>query len=127
MTKLVIAIGKIYRSDLLEIHKSGGSFSLTFEARARRLGRNQIPGLNKKLVGIKLLTRGRAVAARRAHNPEVGGSNPPPATKKRDFSEEILALSMPKNGIQRPSGFTRGSLNVWKTSKNCTQGFANFR
>ncbi len=27
------------------------------------------------------LTRGRAEAARRAHNPEVGGSNPPPATK----------------------------------------------
>jgi hypothetical protein len=26
------------------------------------------------------LTRGRAVAARRAHNPEVGGSNPLPAT-----------------------------------------------
>ena len=26
------------------------------------------------------MTRGRAVAARRAHNPEVGGSNPPPAT-----------------------------------------------
>ena len=25
--------------------------------------------------------QGRAVAARRAHNPEVGGSNPSPATK----------------------------------------------
>ena len=30
---------------------------------------------------IVTTTRGRAVAARRAHNPEVGGSNPPPATK----------------------------------------------
>lgn len=27
------------------------------------------------------ITRGRAVAARRAHNPEVEGSNPSPATK----------------------------------------------
>ncbi len=27
-----------------------------------------------------LTLRGRAVAARRAHNPEVGGSNPSPAT-----------------------------------------------
>ena len=26
------------------------------------------------------MMRGRAEAARRAHNPEVGGSNPPPAT-----------------------------------------------
>ena len=26
--------------------------------------------------------RGRAVAARRAHNPEVGGSIPPPAIKR---------------------------------------------
>jgi hypothetical protein len=26
------------------------------------------------------MVRGRAVVARRAHNPEVGGSNPPPAT-----------------------------------------------
>ncbi len=28
-------------------------------------------------------TRGRAVAARQAHNLEVAGSNPAPATKKR--------------------------------------------
>ena len=28
--------------------------------------------------------RGRAEAARRAHNPEVGGSNPPPATNDKD-------------------------------------------
>ena len=28
------------------------------------------------------MMRGRAVAARRAHNPEVSGSNPLPATKK---------------------------------------------
>ena len=29
------------------------------------------------------MSRGRAVAARRAHNPEVAGSNPAPATKQR--------------------------------------------
>ena len=29
-----------------------------------------------------LTMRGRAVAARRAHNPEVAGSSPAPATKK---------------------------------------------
>ena len=29
--------------------------------------------------------RGRAVAARQAHNLEVGGSSPPPATLKRPF------------------------------------------
>ncbi len=28
-----------------------------------------------------LMSRGRAVAARRAHNPEVVGSNPTPATR----------------------------------------------
>ena len=32
--------------------------------------------------------RGRAAAARGAHNPEVGGSSPPPATKK-EASREI--------------------------------------
>lgn len=30
-------------------------------------------------------TPGRAVAARGAHNPEVVGSNPTPATKNNDF------------------------------------------
>ena len=33
------------------------------------------------LIFTLLITRGRAVAARRAHNPEVVGSNPTPATK----------------------------------------------
>ena len=31
--------------------------------------------------------RGRAEAARRAHNPEVGGSNPPPATKQKRMAD----------------------------------------
>ena len=33
----------------------------------------------------KTIVRGRAVAARRAHNPEVIGSNPIPATNKDDI------------------------------------------
>lgn len=33
------------------------------------------------LAGIILLPRDGAAAARRAHNPEVGGANPPPATR----------------------------------------------
>ena len=37
--------------------------------------------------------RGRAVVARRAHNPEVVGSNPAPATKeKQDARNDILFL-----------------------------------
>ena len=34
------------------------------------------------LIFTSFTTRGRAVAARRAHNPEVVGSNPTPATKE---------------------------------------------
>ncbi len=37
-----------------------------------------------------LLTRGGAVAARRAHNPKVVGSNPTPATKKSKKREHRL-------------------------------------
>ena len=35
-----------------------------------------------------ILMRGRAVVARRAHNPEVLGSNPSPATKAKGHSTE---------------------------------------
>ena len=35
----------------------------------------------KKLYFCKTIVRGRAVVARRAHNPEVAGSSPAPATK----------------------------------------------
>jgi hypothetical protein len=50
--------------------------------------------------------RGRAVAARRAHNPEVSGSNPLPATKsKPEFTglwflayPGVLRLKILKNG-----------------------------
>ena len=35
----------------------------------------------RSLIRIKASTRGRAAVARRAHNPEVAGSNPAPATQ----------------------------------------------
>ena len=37
--------------------------------------------------------RGRAVAARRAHNPEVLGSNPSPATMKKALHEEPFSFN----------------------------------
>ena len=42
--------------------------------------------------------RGRAVAARRAHNPEVAGSNPAPATEKDtvDPLHEATVFLLPK-------------------------------
>ena len=45
--------------------------------------KNNFPRWKKydKTMDALLMTRGRAVAARRAHNPEVVGSNPTPATK----------------------------------------------
>ena len=39
----------------------------------------------KKLYFCKTILRGRAVVARRAHNPEVAGSSPAPATKRCDL------------------------------------------
>ena len=41
--------------------------------------------IRKKVVPLQneITLRGRAVAARRAHNPEVVGSNPAPATDER--------------------------------------------
>ena len=39
--------------------------------------------------------RGRAEAARRAHNPEVGGSNPPPATKPKTSRTTVLLFLWP--------------------------------
>ena len=54
------------------IQGSGGTFSLVIDFDFQL----------KYFSWAFLTTRGRAVAARRAHNPEVGGSNPPPATNK---------------------------------------------
>ena len=51
--------------------------------------------------------RGRAVAARRAHNPEVSGSNPLPATKENQSHKALIFFILhskqrltPINGIQ---------------------------
>jgi hypothetical protein len=47
--------------------------------------------------------RGRAVAARRAHNPEVSGSNPLPATQKTLEEVSFLLVRIPsKDCIQSP-------------------------
>jgi len=40
--------------------------------------------------------RGRAVVARRAHNPEVIGSNPVPATKTKGETQVFLPLFFPQ-------------------------------
>jgi hypothetical protein len=37
-------------------------------------------------------SRGRAVAARRAHNPEVVGSNPTPATTFLDLFRQVVSI-----------------------------------
>ena len=42
----------------------------------------------KKLYFCKTILRGRAVVARRAHNPEVAGSSPAPATKNREVQSQ---------------------------------------
>ena len=34
-----------------------------------------------------LLSRGREVVSRRAHNPEIGGASPPPATKLKRIED----------------------------------------
>ena len=36
--------------------------------------------------------RGRAEAARKAHNLEVGGSSPPPATLKKAYSKSQITI-----------------------------------
>ena len=41
--------------------------------------------------------RGGAVAARRAHNPKVAGSNPAPATKNRHYQVSVFFLLIPCN------------------------------
>ena len=53
------------------IQPLGGIFSLVIDFRI----------IFEYLAWAEKMSRGRAVAARRAHNPEVGGSNPSPATK----------------------------------------------
>ena len=44
--------------------------------------------VKEKIVFLQHVSlRGRAVVARRAHNPEVAGSSPAPATKKKNFRD----------------------------------------
>ena len=44
--------------------------------------------------------RGRAVAARRAHNPEVAGSSPVPATRKNVLKRAFFAFKRHKTSIK---------------------------
>ena len=57
-----------------------GKLGLSGGMRQRRVFRvHETVGSNPTVLTI---SRGGAVAARKAHNLEVGGSNPPPATKQ---------------------------------------------
>ena len=46
---------------------------------------------------MSYLTRGRAVAARRAHNPEVAGSSPVPATEIKPEIANLWFFVVPEN------------------------------
>ena len=48
------------------------------------------------------------LAARRAHNPEVGGSSPPPATNKLKVSPLGLTFAISVQGLLRPQFFPSG-------------------
>ena len=70
--------------------------------------------------------RGGAVwSARRAHNPKVGGSNPPPATKKHQVSRLQVAdlFSFLKQSGWKVAGFAafhRCHLTLIKTRRTCS-------
>ena len=50
--------------------------------------------------------RGGAVAARRAHNPKVGGSNPPPATPEQPQANQPAVFVFDTEGARfRPEVF----------------------
>ena len=53
--------------------------------------------------------RGRAVVARRAHNPEVIGSNPVPATKTKRETPVFLSLFFPQS-VFLPLGLVLSNL-----------------
>ena len=66
------------------------------------------------LVGVYLSrTRGGAVAARRAHNPKVVGSNPTPAT---NFQLQIPSKSILKPSPIQHNVFTDSSFKVFTNS-----------
>ena len=62
--------------------------------------------LSKK--GFQTISRGRAEAARRAHNPEVGGSNPPPATTLMFLAEYTSSV------YSAPSPIKKEGAMAWK-------------
>ena len=47
-------------------------------------------GADRSKLSAENPPRGGAAAARWAHNPKVGGSNPPPATKKETAEHQML-------------------------------------
>ena len=63
-----------------------------------------LPRYNRQVPTRCVISRGRAGVARRAHNPEVVGSNPIPATKKHspsfdglcffDFREDLSLMQL---------------------------------
>ena len=55
--------------------------------------------------------RGRAVVARRAHNPEVLGSNPSPATRKNDHFWSFFDFNLQKGTMSKPRYLLKGHLN----------------
>ncbi len=79
-----------------------------------------------------MTTRGRAAAARVAHNHKVGGSSPPPATKKNDSSNDgsfFLSWSTrifdaKRSEVKTASGSLQGS-QLFKTGfERCCDGVA---
>ncbi len=60
---------------------------IVFERKKSKKTRNPLFDKKRMLVNMHAfflyISRDRAAVARRAHNPKVGGSNPPPATTKK--------------------------------------------
>ena len=62
-------------------------------------------------------TRGGAVAARRAHNPKVAGSNPAPATKYYSLGGKSMVVppvSFPNTEVKRHSADDTALAKVWE-------------
>ena len=72
-------------------------------------------------------SRGRAGAARRAHNPEVGGSNPSPATKKKQgiLTDALLLFHcrIHRTSDRRVSG-ARSTTAAGGGDRGCDRGAA---
>jgi hypothetical protein len=66
------------------------------------------------------ILRGGAVVARWAHNPKVGGSNPPSATKKKPWCECTRALLF---AVSQKLAFVRAANNKARSHAPAWQGF----